>query len=89
MASHTTDEAIGRRDFARMTLGTFGVAALAGRAAGAVQEVAPGIKLCVQSPANPSDEQLLFLKQLARANASGLPGRSAFLRIRAVQQRLR
>jgi len=70
MTNRTTDTAIGRRDFARMTLGTLGVAALAGRAARAVQEVAPGIKLCVQSPANPSDDQLLFLKQLGASYVS-------------------
>src|SRR3989454_5129760 len=64
MSHNTSDTAIDRRDFARMALGTLGAAALAGRAAGAPQQVAPGIKLCVQSPANPSDDQLLFLKQL-------------------------
>src|SRR5881396_323170 len=56
MSHGTSDTEIGRRDFARMALGTLGAAALAGRAAGVPQTVAPGIKLCVQSPANPSDE---------------------------------
>jgi mannonate dehydratase len=60
----TTDTDIGRRDFARMTLGTIGAAALAGPAAAVVQKPVPSIKLCVQSSANPSDDQLLFLKQL-------------------------
>ena len=61
-----------RRDFGRLAMGTLGAAALARPAAGeasayaqsASASVAPGIKLCVQSPASPSDEQLLFLKQL-------------------------
>lgn len=61
---------IARRDFARMAMGTFGAAALAGPAAAVVQQVAPGIKLCVQSPATPSDEQLLFLKQLGAQHVS-------------------
>jgi mannonate dehydratase len=59
------DGAIARRDFARLLAGTLGAAALGGRRPQAAQpRVAPGIKLCVQSPAAPSDEQLLFLKQL-------------------------
>jgi mannonate dehydratase len=70
MTRRTTDNEIGRRDFARMALGAVGAAALAGRAAEAQQKVAPGIKLCVQSAANPSDEQLLFLKQLGAAYVS-------------------
>src|SRR5213080_1231611 len=64
MSPRMSDTDIGRREFTRMALSTLGAAALAGRAAGAAQKVAPGIKLCVQSPANPSDDQLLFLKQL-------------------------
>ena len=39
-------------------------AAFTREAAAVVHKVAPGVKLCVQSPATPSDEQLLFLKQL-------------------------
>src|SRR5947208_13516399 len=64
MSQRMSDTDIGRREFTRMALSTLGAAALAGRASGAAQKVTPGIKLCVQSPANPSDEQLLFLKQL-------------------------
>jgi mannonate dehydratase len=64
MTNRTIDNGIGRRDFARMTVGTLGAAALAGRQAEGAPRSAPGIKLCVQSPATPSDEQLLFLKQL-------------------------
>src|SRR5438093_6577217 len=70
MTNSTSDTEIGRRDFTRMALGTLGAAALAGRAAGAPQKVAPGIKLCVQSSANPSDDQLLFLKQLGAGYVS-------------------
>src|SRR5436190_12688546 len=70
MSRRTRDKDIDRRDFARMTLGTLGAAALARRAAGAVQQVAPGIKLCVQSSATPSEDQLLFLKQLGAACVS-------------------
>src|SRR6266849_4336559 len=60
----TTDKDIGRRDFARITLGTLGAAALAGPTEAVMQKAPPKIKLCVQSSANPSDDQLLFLKQL-------------------------
>ncbi len=64
MTNRTTDTEIGRRDFARMTFGMLGVAALAGQAGEAELKTPSGVKLCVQSSANPSDEQLLFLKQL-------------------------
>src|SRR6188474_721639 len=63
--AHHPDGTIARRDFARLLAGTLGAAALGSRRTQAAQpRVAPGIKLCVQSPAAPSDEQLLFLKQL-------------------------
>jgi mannonate dehydratase len=55
---------IARREFGKWTLGMLGAAALAPKAAAEVHNVAPGIKLCVQSSPTPSDEQLLFLKQL-------------------------
>src|SRR5216684_7934207 len=64
MSNRTTETEIGRRDFARMALGTLGVAALSGHAAEAEQKAQSSVKLCVQSSANPSDEQLLFLKQI-------------------------
>jgi mannonate dehydratase len=66
----SVDTGIGRRDFARITLGTLGAAALAGRHGAAAERWPPGIKLCVQSGANPSDEQLLFLKQLGASYVS-------------------
>ena len=54
-----------RREFERLALGALGAAAFAGRGASAQDpRGTPGIKLCVQSPASPSDEQLLFLKQI-------------------------
>ena len=64
MTRPTTDTDIDRRDFARITVGALGAAAIAGPAAAGTRTVTPGIKLCVQSAATPSDEQLLFLKQL-------------------------
>jgi mannonate dehydratase len=70
MTDRATDNEIGRRDFARMAFGTLGAAALAGSATGAAQKIAPGIKLCVQSSATPTDEQLLFLKQLGAGYVS-------------------
>ena len=64
MADETTDQGIGRRDFARVALGAFGAAAIADqRGRAAAQKTTGAIKLCVQSGATPSDEQLLFLKQ--------------------------
>ena len=70
MPNRRTPEGIGRRDFARLSLGTLGAAALAGRAGRAAPNQTPGIKLCVQSPATPADEQLLFLKQLGAGYVS-------------------
>jgi mannonate dehydratase len=56
-----------RRDFGKIALGSAlgtGFLAAAGEAWGSVHQSAPGIKLCVQSATNPTDDQLLFLKQL-------------------------
>ena len=65
---------IGRRDFARIAFGTIGAAAFAGSASGREAQTpgkaTPGIKLCVQSSPNPSEEQLLFLKQLGAGYVS-------------------
>ena len=58
-----TNNEIDRREFAR-ALGTLGSLALVQKASAVVHKVAPGIKLCAQSPAKPSDEQLLFLQQI-------------------------
>jgi mannonate dehydratase len=58
----------GRRDFGKMTLsGALGAAALLGgarRSAATVHTAQPGIKLCVQASAKPSDQELLFLRQI-------------------------
>lgn len=54
---------ISRRALGALAFGPAGSAFLT-RAAAVVHQVAPGIKLCVQSSPKPSDEQLLFLKQL-------------------------
>jgi len=55
----------GRRDFGKMALGGAMAGLLAPRKANAtVHPNAPGIKLCAQSSATPTDEQLLFLKQI-------------------------
>lgn len=51
-----------RRDFGRMTFGAAFLAA--GRSSATVHQNQPGIKLCAQSAADPTDEQLLFLKQI-------------------------
>jgi mannonate dehydratase len=58
----------GRREFGRLAVtGTLGAVAVLGSSGGlaaAVEPNKPGIKLCAQSPASPSEEQLLFLKQI-------------------------
>jgi mannonate dehydratase len=58
----------GRREFGRMAVaGTLGVAAFlgpSGKVTAARQPNKSGIKLCAQSPASPTEEQLLFLKQI-------------------------
>jgi mannonate dehydratase len=64
MTNRAPHRTIGRRDFARIPLGTLGAASPVSRRGAATERWPPGIKLCVQSAANPSDEQQLFLKQL-------------------------
>ena len=57
-----------RREFGKLALsGALGTAAFLNSAGGhakAMQPNQPGIKLCAQSSARPTDEQLLFLKQI-------------------------
>src|SRR3954453_10590157 len=57
-----------RREFGRIALtGTMGAVAYlgsTGKSSAAVPQNPPGIKLCAQSAAKPTDEQLLFLKQI-------------------------
>jgi mannonate dehydratase len=55
----------GRRDFGKMALGgALGALLAAEESKAAVHANAPGIKLCAQSGATPTDDQLLFLKQI-------------------------
>src|ERR1700682_196766 len=54
-----------RRDFGRIALGSaLGAAFLADKAAAVVHNAQPGIKLCAQSSAKPTDDDLLFLRQI-------------------------
>jgi mannonate dehydratase len=57
-----------RREFFKLAAGVLGAAALvpslAGTAAGVVKKNASGIKLCAQATATPTDDDLLFLKQM-------------------------
>ncbi len=58
-----------RREFGRITLA--GAAALtAAEAAPVVHAVQPGIKLCAQAPAKPTDSDLAFLNQIGAAYVS-------------------
>jgi mannonate dehydratase len=63
-----------RRAFSKMALaGAMGGPALFASATASVAEVpkiAPGIKLCVQSSATPTDDDLLFIKQLGVEHVS-------------------
>src|SRR5580698_1657356 len=57
-----------RREFGKLALGgALGTAALlasAGKASATVHSVQPGIKLCAQTGAKPTDQQLLYLQQI-------------------------
>src|SRR5580698_8621896 len=57
-----------RREFVKLAVGgalsAAGVFASARTASATVHQSAPGIKLCAQSTATPSDDDLLFLKQM-------------------------
>src|SRR3954453_15244128 len=61
-----------RREFGKLALtGTIGAAAILGSASKTAatarqshDQNLPGIKLCAQSPARPTDDHLLFLKQI-------------------------
>jgi mannonate dehydratase len=53
--------------------GTLGAAAYfnsAGAIAAETRKIAPGIKICIQSPALPSDDDLLFIRQLGASYVS-------------------
>ena len=57
-----------RRDFGKIAIGgALGAAALltsTSKSSAAVHDVKPGIKLCAQSSAKPTDDDLLFLRQI-------------------------
>jgi len=53
-----------RREFGQLALGTAALLAASRSASGAVHTVQPGIKLCAQSGAKPTDDELLFLQQI-------------------------
>ena len=56
-----------RRDFGKLALGALGAGALLtsmSKADAAVHNSQPGIKLCAQTGAKPTDQQLLFLQQI-------------------------
>ncbi len=57
-----------RREFVKLAVGgalsAAGVFASPRRASATVHQSAPGIKLCAQAPAKPTDDDLLFLKQM-------------------------
>src|SRR5690348_18267218 len=58
-------EKIARREFGKLAIATVGAAAFADDRIGASGWAAtPGVKLCVQSSANPTADELLFLKQI-------------------------
>src|SRR5215472_15300030 len=60
-----------RRTFGKVALGaSLGAAFPRQRGAAAVHQNTPGVKLCAQAPAKPSDDELLFLKQIGAAYVS-------------------
>src|SRR5437016_7761786 len=62
-----------RRDFGKLTLGgALGAAALlaTGKGGAVVHNAQPGIKLCAQSSAKPTDNDLLFLQQIGAGYVS-------------------
>jgi mannonate dehydratase len=64
---------LSRREFGKMTLGgALGAAAFfpAGASSAEVRKNAPGIKICIQSSATPTDDDLLFIKQLGAGYVS-------------------
>jgi hypothetical protein len=53
-----------RREFGAIALGAAALIGSAAKGEAAVHAVQPGIKLCVQAPAKPTADDLLFLQQL-------------------------
>src|SRR6202167_4287317 len=66
--SATTGFSPDRREFVKLAVGgalsAAGVFASSRTASATVHQSAPGIKLCAQTSAKPSDDELLFLKQM-------------------------
>jgi mannonate dehydratase len=80
---------IARREFGKLAIATVGAAALAGDRLEASSGWAPtpGVKLCVQSSANPTADELLFLKQIGAGYVSvaapeGMRTANAFVEIK-------
>src|SRR5215831_15233645 len=53
-----------RREFAKLAAGAAALLASSSVSEAVTHTIQPGIKICVQSPAKPTDEELLFLQQL-------------------------
>jgi mannonate dehydratase len=59
-----------RREFSKLAVSTAAFLASAPKGAAAVHTIPPGIKLCAQSSAKPSDQDLLFLQQIGAGYVS-------------------
>src|SRR5262249_1705703 len=82
-------EKIARREFGKLAIATVGAAAFAGddRIGAFGWAATPGVKLCVQSSANPPADELLFLKQIGAgyvsvASPEGMRTANGFLEIK-------
>src|SRR5215471_6417130 len=53
-----------RREFGKMALGAAALLATTGESPAATHVIQPGIKLCAQASAKPTDNDLLFLQQI-------------------------
>src|SRR5215831_1061719 len=53
-----------RRQFGKLTMGAAAMLASSAESPAATHTIQPGIKLCAQAPAKPTDNDLLFLQQL-------------------------
>src|SRR5450432_3438662 len=76
-----------RREFAKLAVSTAAFLASARKSAAAVHAIQPGIKLCAQSSAEPSDQDLLFLQQIGAEYVSvgstpGLRTAEGFMQIK-------
>ena len=84
-------ETTGRWEFGKLAIGgALGAALLAEAARATTHTVQPGIKLCAQTSAKPSDDDLLFLQQLGAeyvsvASTPDLRTAEGFLQIKAIR----